>query len=133
MLYATYSQITFFKFADDGSAKVTCESLEECLYYMNIVLGSIADWSSQWRMIVNCDANKTELICFYSNTPELLPTSFSLGMKSVLLKDHSKVLGVVIDKNLNFKEQSKAVYNKLICSGCLCVDTAIEIGACVKR
>ena len=82
---------------------------------MNIVLGSIADWSSQWRMIVNCDANKTELICFYTNTPELLPTSFSLGMKSVLLKDHSKVLGVVIDKNLNFKEQSKAVYNKLIC------------------
>ena len=36
-----YHQITFFKFADDGSAKVTGETLEQCLYYMNLVLGSI--------------------------------------------------------------------------------------------
>ncbi len=109
-----YSQVTFFKFADDGSVKVSCDSLEECIHYMNLVLGAIADWTSQWRMVVNCDKNKTELICFYTNTPHLLPSSFTLGKNSVLVTDHSKVLGVVIDKDLNFKEHSKAVYNKLI-------------------
>lgn len=109
-----YEQVTFFKFADDGSAKVTGESLEECLHYMNLVLGAVNDWTCQWRMVVNCNVNKTELICFYTNTPELLPSSYMIGGNTIYLNDQSKVLGVVIDKKLTFKEHSVAVYNKLM-------------------
>ena len=109
-----YHQISFFKFADDGSAKVTGETLEECLYYMNLVLGSINDWTSRWRMVINCNVNKTEVICFHSNTPQLVPTSFTLGNKTSQLTDHSKVLGAILDKNLTYKEHSSYVYNKLI-------------------
>ena len=69
-----YHQITFFKFADDGSAKVTGDTLEECMYYMNLVLGSINDWTCRWRMVINCSVNKTEVICFYSHTPQLYST-----------------------------------------------------------
>ena len=94
-----YHQISFFKFADDGSTKVTGEILEECLYYMNLVLGSINDWTSKWRMVINCNVNKTEVICFHSDTPQLVSTSFTLGNKTIQLTDHSKVLGVILDKN----------------------------------
>jgi hypothetical protein len=116
-----HDQVVFYKFADDGSAKVTGRDLEECLYYMNIVLGSITEWTSKWRMVVNCDVNKTEYICFYTNTPELVPTSFALGNKNIYLTDHSKVLGVILDKKLNFKEHSQGVFNKLVYRWvCLC-------------
>ena len=65
-------------------------------------------------MVINCNVNKTEVICFYSDTPQLVPTSFTLGNKTIQLTDHSKVLGVILDKNLTFKEHSSYVYNKLI-------------------
>ena len=110
-----YHQITFFKFADDGSAKVTRETLEECLYYMNLVLGSINEWTSRWRMVINCNVNKTEVIlCFHSYSPQLVPTSFTLGDKTIQVTDNSKVLGVILDKNLTYKEHSSYVYNKLV-------------------
>ena len=43
-----------------------------------------------------------------------MPTSFALGNKTIQLTDHSKVLGVILDKNLTFKEHSSYVYNKLV-------------------
>ena len=64
-----YHQMTFFKFADDGSAKVTEETLEECLYYMKLVLGSINEWTSRWRMVINCNVNKTEVMFPLMLTP----------------------------------------------------------------
>ena len=43
-----------------------------------------------------------------------MPTSFALGNKTIKLTDHSKVLDVILDKNLTFKEHSSYVYNKLV-------------------
>ena len=66
------------------------------------------------RMVINCNVNKTEVICFHSDTPQLMPTNFTLENKTIQLTDHSKVLGVILDKNLTYKEHSSYVYNKVV-------------------
>ena len=102
------------KFADDGTVKVVGSTLEECLCYLEIVLKSFGDWTSKWRMVINCDANKTEVICFNTTDKDNLPASFKLSGKDILLTSASKVLGITLDKQLNFKQHSQAIYNKLI-------------------
>lgn len=109
-----YQQITFFKFAADGSAKVACNTLDECLHYLNIVLESLHAWTSKWRMVINCEINKTEVICFHSHTPKDVPDTFHIGSKQIKLVTSSKVLGIIIDKKLSFKEHSTYVYNRLV-------------------
>ena len=107
-----YHHISFFKFADDGSAKVTGETLEECLYYMNLVLGSINDWTSRWRMVINCEQDRGHMFPL-RHTP-IGAKNFMLGNKTIQLTDHSKVFGIILDKNLTYKEYSLHVYNKLV-------------------
>ena len=111
---ANIPQVKFFKFADDGTAQVTASTLEECLFYFNMVLEAISEWTGYWRLVVNCRVNKTEVICFNSSTPNLVPTTFKLGNKEIRLVNHSKVLGITLDEKLNYKEHSRLVYNKLL-------------------
>ena len=104
--------IKFYKFADDGTAKVSASTLEECLDLINLVLESICEWTRVWRMVVNCNRNKTELICF--NKIQLTKDFLLLGQNKIFFTDSSKVLGVTIDKRLDFKDHSKDVYNRLL-------------------
>jgi hypothetical protein len=116
-----YQQVSFFKFADDGTVKVAGEDLDECILYLSIVLGSITNWTAQWRMVINCDINKTEIVCFSCSDPEKIPKSYNIGGKLIYLTEQTKVLGVVMDKQLSFKGHSLAVYNKLVYRWvCLC-------------
>ena len=66
-------------------------------------------------MIINCNPNKTELICFNVKREEKsdLPLSLRLGGDDIMFVDKTKVLGVVFDKDLKFKEHSAMVYRKL--------------------
>ena len=65
-------------------------------------------------MVINCNINKTEVICF--NCPDIsaVPTSYSLCGNTILLTDNSKVLGITLDRKLNYKQHSQEVFNKLI-------------------
>ena len=114
MICLTIKQIKAFKFADDGTLKVTGKTLEECLNFLELALGAINEWTAKWRMVINCDINKTEVICFNCTDKENLPTSFKIGNKSIALVDSTKVLGILLDSKLNFREHSTYVYNKLI-------------------
>ena len=67
-----------YKFADDGTAKVSGVTLQYSLSTMQSVLDEIHKWTKKWRMVINYHKNKTELICF--NSPEgKPPQSFKLG------------------------------------------------------
>ena len=113
-LCVTYEQIKVFKFADDGTVKVTGRDLEECLFFLDIAMSSIGQWTSQWRMVINCNINKTEIICFKCSDPTAVPQSFTLSGNTIHLTDASKVLGITIDSKLNFRQHSHEVYNKLL-------------------
>ena len=109
-----HQHITVFKFADDGTVKVVGRDVEECLIYLNLAMDGISQWTSCWRMVINCDVNKTEVICFNSYNYTAVPSSFNLGGKEIKLTDQTKVLGVILDEKLSYKQHSKSVYNNLI-------------------
>jgi hypothetical protein len=58
------TDIEVFKFADDGTIRVFGETTLTCLENLKEVCDALHRWSTQWRMIINCDPCKTELICF---------------------------------------------------------------------
>ena len=51
-----------YKYADDGSVSVIASSLSECLSNMQKVCDYIHSWCKLWRLVINCDPNKTEII-----------------------------------------------------------------------
>ena len=78
---------------------------------MQSVLDKIHKWTKKWRMVINCQKNKTEIICF--NSPEgKPPRSFKLGEDEIHTVTSSKVLGVILDKDM--KEHSKSVHKNLL-------------------
>ena len=58
-------QISIYKFADDGTIKVTGNSTNECLSNMKTVIKSVEKWVSINRMIINCLPDKTEVIMLF--------------------------------------------------------------------
>ena len=105
-----------FKFADDGTLKITGDTTADCLNQLQNVLEAVNTWASRWRMKINCLPNKTEVLCFSTaeNDRSLIPPEFQLGSQKIKLVKTTKVLGITLDEDLTFKEHSKDVYKKLI-------------------
>ena len=103
--------ITKYKFADDGSIKVTGETTQECVSALQRVLDCLDRWTKKWRMKINCNKDKTEVICF--NTKEknddLVPWKFTLGENEIQRVLKTKVLGLVMDHELKFNYHTEQV------------------------
>ena len=82
-----------YKFADDGTVKITADTSAECLTKLQHVLESLDKWAKKWRMVINCQPNKTEVICFGTaeNNKTLIPAEFSLGNEKIKLVTLTKV------------------------------------------
>ena len=104
-----------FKFADDGTVKATGRTTAECVTLMNNVCKNLHAWSCKWRMVINCNPNKTEVMCF--NTAEgdksLIPPQFNIGDQVIKIVEETKVLGLTLDSKLNFVAHSNSVYKSL--------------------
>ena len=118
--------IVLYKFADDGTIKISANSTKNCLDTLQIVMKAVNNWAFKWRMVINCDPNKTEVICFHTaeNDRRLIPLQYKLGDKTVKLVSQTKVLGLIIDEDLTFSQHAEMIYNKLvakwvlICNSC---------------
>ena len=108
--------IKIFKFADDGTVKIVGESTAACLETLKLVLESAELWVKKNRLVINCQPNKTEVMCFSTAEKDksLVPEKYQLGDQEIKLVKHTKVLGLVMDEDLNFIEHSKMVYNSLM-------------------
>ena len=103
-----------FKFADDGSVLVFGDQ-SQCERTMAVVLDYIHNWCRKWRLAVNCDRNKTEIIIIRprgSSDDGASPQQLKLGNKAVSFAKNSKVLGVYIDSNLNFMTHAADVLKR---------------------
>ena len=104
-----------FKYADDGSVSVIGDSLLECQQNMQIVCNYIADWCKKWRMVVNCNVNKTEAIilksanCSITDTDRSSLPPLNIGGEQLLYVKKSKVLGLIIDEDLSFLPHANKV------------------------
>lgn len=108
--------IELFKFADDGTVRVFGITTTLCLNTLRLVCDSLHKWSSTWRMIINCEPSKTELICFGTaeNDPTLIPTTFMLGKNELRFVEKTKVLGLTMDKSLKYIEHGKDIKNRIL-------------------
>ena len=105
----TKPHIDIYKFADDGTVKVTAPDTATCLMYFKELLLCITEWKRKWRLKINCQKNKTEVINF--NTAEkddnLVPTTFKLDNEEIHVVEKTKVLGLVIDKNMSYHHHAE--------------------------
>lgn len=109
-------EIEVFKFADDGTMRVTGSTTEECLQNLKIVCDSLHKWSTTWRMIINCNPSKTELICFGTAEKnfELIPQTFNIGNNIVSFVKKTRVLGLVMDHKLSYIDHGKEINRKIL-------------------
>ena len=107
--------IAVLKFADDGTIKITAPDSATCVEKVNYVLDCLHKWSMKWRLKVNCDRNKTEIIAFNTaeGNSELIPKTFKLGNKDIHRVSETKVLGLIIDEKLTYKSHSLMVQKSL--------------------
>ena len=108
-------QITKYKFADDGTVKVTGETTQECLNTFQIVLNSLDKWTKKWRMKINCNKNKTEVICFNTNENnlDLVPKEFQIGENTIQRVNKTKVLGLIMDDKLKYDLHTEEVLKSM--------------------
>ena len=106
------SNVEAFKFADDGSCLVFGD-MDTCERTMTEVLNYIHNWCRKWRLAVNCERNKTEIIIIQPRGSTASPTTqLQLGGKPIAYVASSKVLGVHIDDKLSFMTHSMEVLKR---------------------
>ena len=99
--------IAVYKFADDGTVEVSGNKMEEAMSEMQIVMEDIDIWTKRWRMVINCQEEKTELIHFSPAAKQQPLNPIPLGSNSVQFTSATKVLGVCIDDKLGGFNLSK--------------------------
>ena len=110
------TEIEVFKFADDGTLRMFGDTTPQCLEKLKEVCNALHKWSTHWRMIINCDPSKTELICFGTseNDSELIPDSVKLGQNTIAFVEKTKVLGLTMDRKLKYIEHGKDINRKIL-------------------
>ena len=108
-------RIEMYKFADDGTFRVSAELWPDCRILLDNVLSSLDKWCKEWRLVINCKVDKTEIIiCSPKGTQtQLLPKEVEMGDKSIRIVKKSKVLGLIIDDQLSYEEHSKEILRQL--------------------
>ena len=95
-----------YKYAYDGSVSVIASSLPECLSNMQKVCDYIQSWRKLWRLVINCDPNKTQIIILRTQKSDHIDHDVvhpvHIGKKRLCYVAKSKVLGVAIDEDLSF-------------------------------
>jgi hypothetical protein len=104
------SHSNYFKYADDGTITFIHKSLKVCHEIAQEACAEIYSWCQRWKLAINCAKNKTEAIILqHKGKNTINPKSLQnlkIGDKEILFVKKSKVLGVIIDENLDFKNHA---------------------------
>lgn len=99
--------LSCYKFADDGTLLIAHQSGFKCFGLMQKLCNELTRWCEKNKLVINCNINKTEAIilqtgresCFEGDQPPQL----QINGKYIRYVKSTKVLGVILDENLNFK------------------------------
>ena len=94
------------QYADDCS--IICWKPNETQLEENLksTCESISQWLSKWRLKANC--TKTDLIYFKGQ-----PTQMKISNENINITSETKVLGLIVDKSLKFKQQKELAKSTL--------------------
>ena len=101
-----------FKFADDSSAIISAFNTDTLHSTLQAICHNIEFWCKKRRMVVN--GSKTELLllnCLADNTEPIC-----LNGERCKTKQTTKSLGLAIDTNLTFKEQTSITASNVLTS-----------------
>ena len=110
------TQVDMFKYADDGTVSVIDKDLMVCHRALQEICNAIYHWCCKWRLKINCSKNKTEIIILRSgavidHTVDDLP-KIRCGRSTLQYVRKSKVLGVIIDDMLTFKNHAAGILKR---------------------
>ena len=111
------SPINVLKFADDATVVVFGDDTKKGVAKLKYVCSELSDWCSKWKMVINCDSNKTDYMCFATaeGNADLVPSTIPFGLKTVKRVDTTCVLGIRVDSKLKFDLlHGQSVYSRLI-------------------
>lgn len=101
-----------FKYADDLSAHIFHENLNGLLMETTKISHLLTEWCNKWRLKINCDTGKSEAIAHNFCTHETNFPNIILQGKEIKYVDKSPVLGVTIDKKLEWKNHSSLTLSR---------------------
>ena len=107
--YTCPSTSKAYKYADDGTVSVIGKDIQACLATLQAICDKLYHWCRKWRLLINCDQNKTEVLIINGSneeTPRTLPP-VKIGDVALQYVEKSRVLGVTIDKELSFSHHAK--------------------------
>ena len=104
------------KFADDATILILSEDASSGVSSFRTVCLNLDNWCSKWKMIINCNTNKTEYMVFSTTEKDqgLIPVTFPIGQRRIKKVNVTCVLGLHIDSDLTFKHHSSVVHNRLL-------------------
>ena len=101
-----------YKFADDGTVSVIATDVLVCYTYMQRICDKLNVWCNHWRMKINCDRNKTEVIIVSQKDSTIhtsIPPKLQIGQDYIEYVEKSKVLGIIIDNKLSFNHHASKI------------------------
>jgi ribonuclease P/MRP protein subunit RPP40 len=93
-------------YADDSTLYVTGESIEELESKINADLQHVQQWCQTNKMAINADKTKVMLVTTHQKQTKLPSSVINVHLNDTLLENVNaeKLLGVVIDKHLSWKD-----------------------------
>ena len=111
-LPSSSSKLSFYLFADDTNIYFESDSLNKLQEVVNRELKHVKKWLDANKLAVNVD--KTNFIIFHSPQSTLDQTvSIKIGKEHVKQAKYVKFLGLLLDKNLNWKYHLSELSKKL--------------------
>lgn len=98
-------------FADDTTLIIKCENQTDYETEINAPLNSVTDWLKCNNLNLNLD--KTKLIQFKTNNINLNECQITYNNVKLNESDSTIFLGITIDKNCNWKEQTNTICLRL--------------------
>ncbi len=92
-------------FADDASTYAHMHDLSDLTKVVNNDLGIISDWFKTNKLSLNISTTKSMLFTKSNNPPNI---ALIIDDQVIQLTESTKFLGVIIDKDLSWKEYTKA-------------------------
>lgn len=103
-----------YKYADDGTLSVTGNNILICHVTLQAICNQLFGWCMKWRLVINCDRDKTEVLIINGSNNEIPPSlpKLKIGNLELQYVIKSRVLGIVIDKDLSFSHHAKDILKR---------------------
>ncbi|RVE50524.1 hypothetical protein evm_004853 [Chilo suppressalis] len=98
-------------FADDISLLTSCQSYKNLNHQLNEIFNKINDWMCDHNLEINL--SKTKLMSFYPYQKAPININFNFNGTTLEVVDEFCLLGITIDKHLNWKPHIQKVRSKI--------------------